>query len=106
MMSWAVAFQMNGFGSRFQCSAQVVIASARSATLVNRPRRRRPSVSSFNQRSIRFSRRTRRRGEVQVPAPPVFVGQPVGDFRRGVRGQVVQHYVHGQAAGTAASICL
>ena len=55
MMSSAVAFQMKGLGSAFQCSAQVVIAAVRSATLVNAPRRRRLSVSSLNQRSIRFS---------------------------------------------------
>jgi hypothetical protein len=55
MMSSAVAFHTNGRGSVFQCSAQVVIAAARSATLVNTPRRSRLSVSSLNQRSIRFS---------------------------------------------------
>ncbi len=55
MMSSAVAFQMNGLGSVFQCSAQVVIAVARSLTLVKTPRRRRRSVSSLNQRSIRLS---------------------------------------------------
>jgi len=48
MMSSAVAFQMNGFGSVFQCSAQMVMAVVRSATLVNRPRRSRLSVSSLN----------------------------------------------------------
>ena len=55
MMSSAGAFQMKGFGSSFQCSAHVVIAAVRSATLVNTPRRRRLSVSSLNQRSIRFN---------------------------------------------------
>ena len=55
MMSSAVAFQMNGLGLVFQCSAQVVIAALSSATLVNTPRRRRLSVSSLNQRSIRFT---------------------------------------------------
>ena len=39
----------------FQCSAQVVIAALRSVTLVKVPRRNRLSVSSLNQRSIRFS---------------------------------------------------
>jgi len=38
-MIWsAVAFQMKGFGSVFQCSAHRVIASVRSATEVNTPR--------------------------------------------------------------------
>ena len=55
MMSSAVAFQTKGLGSRFQCSAQVVIAAVRSATLLKAPRRRRLSVSSLNQRSMRFS---------------------------------------------------
>jgi hypothetical protein len=55
MMSSAVAFQMNGLGSRFQCSAHVVMAVLSSATLVKAPRRRRLSVSFLNQRSIRFS---------------------------------------------------
>ena len=55
MMSSAVAFQMKGLGSVFQWSAQVVMALVRSATLVKVPRRRRLSVSSLNQRSIRFS---------------------------------------------------
>jgi hypothetical protein len=55
MMSSAVAYQMKGFGSSFQWSAQVVISCASSATLVNTPRRSRLSVSSLNQRSIRLS---------------------------------------------------
>ena len=46
---------MNGLGSVFQCSAQMVIAVARSLTLVKVPRRSRRSVSSLNQRSIRFN---------------------------------------------------
>ena len=54
-MSSAVAFQTNGFGFSFQCSAHVVIASVRSATLVKMPRRNRLSVSSLNHRSTRFS---------------------------------------------------
>src|SRR6478672_21374 len=54
-MSATVAFQMNGFGLLFQCSAQTVIASVRSATEVNTPRRKRLSVSSLNQRSTRFN---------------------------------------------------
>ena len=54
MMSSAVAFQMKGLGSLFQCSAQTVIALVRSATLVNAPRRRRLSVSSLNHRSTRL----------------------------------------------------
>ena len=55
MMSSAVAFQMKGWGSSFQCSAQTVIASMRSATDVKTPRRRRLSVSSLNQRSTMLS---------------------------------------------------
>ena len=55
MMSSAVAFQTNGFGFSFQCSAHVVIASVRSATLVKMPRRKRLSASSLNHRSTRFS---------------------------------------------------
>ncbi len=55
MIFWAVAFQTNGVGSVFQCSAQTVMASVRSATLVNRPRRSRLSVNSLNHRSTRFS---------------------------------------------------
>lgn len=42
--------------SRFQRSAQLVIAALCSATLVNRPRRSALSVSSLNQRSTKFSR--------------------------------------------------
>jgi len=38
------------------------------------------------------------RGEVQVPAAAVLVRQPLGDLRGLVRGQVVQHDVHGKAA--------
>ena len=55
MMSSAVAFQMKGLGSVFQCVAQVVMASERSLTLVKVPRRNRRSVSSLNHRSIRLS---------------------------------------------------
>ena len=55
MMSSALAFQMKGLGSAFQCWAQVVIAAVRSTTLVKVPWRSRLSVSSSNQRSIRFS---------------------------------------------------
>src|SRR5690349_14880675 len=54
-MSSTVAFQTNGLGSLFQCSAQTVMAWVRSATEVNTPRRRRLSVNSLNQRSIRFN---------------------------------------------------
>ena len=54
MMSAAVAFQMNGVGSWFQWLVQIWIASSSSATLVNVPRRRRRSVSSLNQRSMRL----------------------------------------------------
>lgn len=39
----------------------------------------------------------RRGRDVQVPASPIFVGESFGDRRSGVRGQVVQHDVHGQA---------
>jgi len=46
---------MKGLGSVFQWAAQVVMASASSATLVKVPRRRRLSVSSLNHRSTRFS---------------------------------------------------
>jgi len=53
VMSLALAFQMNGLGSVFQCLAQVVIAAARSFTLVKTPRRGRRSVSSFDQRLLR-----------------------------------------------------
>ena len=55
MIAAVVAFQMNGFGSSFQAEAQVVIASVSSGTLVKAPRRSRLSVSSLNQRSMRFS---------------------------------------------------
>lgn len=55
MISSAVAFHTNGFGSVFQCCAQVVMACLRSSTLVNTPRRSRLSVSSLNQRSTTFS---------------------------------------------------
>ena len=34
---------------------------------------------------------------MQVPAAPFFVGEPLLDLRCLVRGQVVQHDVHGQA---------
>ncbi|MGY4646329.1 hypothetical protein [Mycobacterium sp. URHB0021] len=55
MISSAVAFQTNGLGLAFQCWAQVVIAAVSSATLMNTPRRKRLSVSSLNQRSIRLT---------------------------------------------------
>ena len=47
MISSAVAFQMKGLGSVFQCSAHRVIARVRSATEVNTPRRSRLSVLSM-----------------------------------------------------------
>src|SRR5690242_2053364 len=46
---------MKGLGSLFQCSAQVVIAWLRLSSEVDTPRRRGLSVSSLDQRSIRFS---------------------------------------------------
>src|SRR6476620_9507936 len=54
-MSSAVAFQTNGLGSLFQCSAQTVMAWVRLSTEVNTPRRRRLSVNSLNHRSTRLS---------------------------------------------------
>ena len=55
MISSAVLCQTKGFGSSFQCSAHISIASTRSGTEVNTPRRSRRSVSSLNQRSTRLS---------------------------------------------------
>ena len=83
MISSAVLCQMKGSGSWFQCSAQISMASMRSATLVNTPLRRRRSVSSLNQRSMMFSQDelvgVKCRCQ-QVPATPFGVGQPVGDL--------------------------
>jgi hypothetical protein len=48
MVSSAVAFQMKGFGSTFQWSVQWMMALARSATEVNRPRRSRGNDELYN----------------------------------------------------------
>src|SRR5438045_6193605 len=95
MMSSAVAFQMKGLGSVFQCSAQTVMAWVRSAMLVKRPRRSRLSVNSLNHRSTRFSQELD--VGVQVPAAAILVCQPLGHLRCTVRGQVVQHDMHTQS---------
>lgn len=71
MISSAVAFQMKGLASTLKCSAQVVMTSVSSATLVKRLRRSRLSVSSLNQRSIRLVHEVRGQGEMQVPAAGV-----------------------------------
>jgi len=55
MISWAVLCQMNGFGFLFQCSVHTSMESMSWSTLVKLSRRRRLSVSSLNQRSMRFS---------------------------------------------------
>ena len=55
MISSAGLCQMKGFGSSFQCSAQISMASIKWGTEVNAPRRSRRSVSSLNQRSMRLS---------------------------------------------------
>ena len=99
MMSSAVAFQMNGLGLSFQCSAQSVIASVSSVTLVNRAAAQ-AFVGEFLEPAFdQVQPGARGGGEVQVPAAAVLVREPVGDLRRRVRGQVVQHHVDGQAAG-------
>ena len=71
MMSSAVAFHTKGPGSRFQCSAQVMIAAVSAATPRKAPRRRRLSVSFLNQRPDEVQPGTRGRREVQVPAATV-----------------------------------
>ena len=100
MISAAVTFQMNGLGSSFQWVAQSSMAASSSETLVNTPRRRRRSVSSLNQRSMRLvqeldvgvkCRCQRRRSR----------WEPRGDLRRLVCGQVVQHDMDGQTARDA-----
>jgi hypothetical protein len=48
-------FVPDGLGSLFQQLVQLVMASTRSLTLVNTPRRWRRSVSSANPRSTRLS---------------------------------------------------
>ena len=55
MISSACLCQTKGLGSSFQCSAQISMASMRCGTEVKAPRRSRRSVSSLNQRSMRFN---------------------------------------------------
>ena len=85
---------MNGLGSRFQCSAHLMIAALSSATLVNAPRRRRFSVSSLNQRSTRFSQELH--VGMKCRCHRRAVRQPLPDLGCGVSVQVVHDEVEVQ----------
>ena len=95
MISSAVAFQMKGLGSVFQCSAQRVIAVVRSATEVNTPRR---SGEFLEPAFHEIEPGTGGGGEMQVPAAAVLVRQPLPHLGCLVRGQIVQDDVHRQSA--------
>ena len=59
MISWAGLCQTKGFGSWFQRSTQISIASMRAGTLEKAPRRSRRSVISLNYCSTRLSHESR-----------------------------------------------
>jgi hypothetical protein len=97
MMSSVVALQINGLGSVFQCAAQALMTSSRSA-LLNTPRQA-PVGELFEPAFDEVRQGTCRRGEVQMPAAPVLVRANHLVFSGALSGgQLVQHDVDGQAA--------